>query len=173
MMQSSRDLVVLVDEQDKPTGTISKKQAHEQALLHWIAVVYVRRPDGQILVQERMSGRLDHSAAGHVDPGESYRKAAERELFEELGIRAEIIEIARGKTTEVDPEKNNRDLRHAYTVFVCTEEPGRLQPSEVKSVFWADPKKIIKEMKHDPGNLKYCGCFKDTLRDYLVWTSKS
>lgn len=78
--------VIVVDENDQVVGTMDKAEAHRTGVLHRIAVVYVENPAGQILVQVRSNGRLDHSAAGHVDVGESYLEAAQRELHEELGV---------------------------------------------------------------------------------------
>jgi len=68
-------------------GEVSVPEAHQKGLLHRISVVYLTNNKNQILIQKRSDGRLDHSAAGHVDVGESYLAAAERELEEELGVR--------------------------------------------------------------------------------------
>jgi isopentenyldiphosphate isomerase len=78
------DEVIWVDEQDNILGSVTLDKAHLDGLLHRIAVVYLTNDLGQILIQERDDGRLDHSAAGHVDIGESYLEAAKRELAEEL-----------------------------------------------------------------------------------------
>lgn len=114
-----------------------------------------------------MSGRLDHSSAGHVDPGETYRQAAIRELQEELGITGELTELGKTISDEIEPEAKRQQIRHLFTVFECRGNPGTLAKGEVKNVWWADPKKTYEEMKRDPHNQKYCGGFKATLRMYL------
>lgn len=77
----------IVDKNDNVIGECSVKEAHEKKLLHRVSVVYLINDKKEILVQERMDdGRLDHSAAGHVDKGETYIDAAKRELKEELGV---------------------------------------------------------------------------------------
>jgi len=62
--------VVVVNDKDEVIGAVSREAAHTNGTPHRIAVVYVVNPAGGILVQVRMDGRLDHSSAGHVDPGE-------------------------------------------------------------------------------------------------------
>lgn len=51
------------------------------------------RSNGQILLGERIHGSPGYAPpAGHVDPGELPRMAAERELGEEMSIRCRSIE---------------------------------------------------------------------------------
>jgi len=162
------DNVIWVDENDTELGIISRERAHREGLLHRIVVTYLTRPNGDILGQERMSGRLDHSSAGHVDPGESYLAAAKRELNEELGITPENFnEVGKTTSDDIEPEENGCRVRHMFTIFTCQAEPGRLAPDEVKSVFWANPEKVKAEMQHDPGNERYTGWFKASLQFFL------
>lgn len=160
------DNVIWVDEKDNMLGEIPRDKAHKDGLLHRIAVVYVTKPDGKILVQERMSDHLDHSSAGHVDPGENYLDAAKRELCEELGIcNVKLEEIAESISDEKHPD--GRRIRHKYKIYQLEGEPGKLCKEEVKSVFWADPLDIYDKMKFDPENKVYTGGFKDSLKTFL------
>ena len=161
------DDVIWVDEQDHELGVIPIQKAHREGLLHRIVVVYLTRKNGDILIQERISGRLDHSSAGHVDIGEDYLHAAQRELKEELGIECPLIELGKTVADAVEPEADRNRIRHIFKVFECQAEPGTLAPGEVKSVFWADPKAIYEEMKSDTGNNKFCGGFKASLKFFL------
>ncbi|MBI4276421.1 NUDIX domain-containing protein [Candidatus Uhrbacteria bacterium] len=161
------DQVVFVDEEDNERGLVTRERAHRDALLHRIVVVYVVRENGYILIQERMSGRLDHSSAGHVDPGEDYLTAAKRELKEELSMACALTELGKIATADVEREVGGHNIRHMSMIYMCHGEPGALAKGEVKSVFWADPKKIQEDMQSDPGNEKYCGGFKTSLKFYL------
>lgn len=167
LTQTNTDDVIWVDENDNELGVISLEKAHREGLLHRIVVAYLTRDNGQILIQERMSGRLDHSSAGHVDVGEDYLQAAKRELKEELGIECNLIELGESISDEVEPEAERNRIRHIFKVFECQAEPGNLAKDEVKSVFWADPRTIYEEMKNDVGNNKFCGGFKASLKFYL------
>ena len=166
---SKEQTVIWVDEEDHELGFVPRKKAHTEGLLHRIAVVYVVREDGKILVQERLSGRLDHSAAGHVDPREDYISAAKRELEEEIGIKnVELHELGKMSASQKEPEVDNAIVRYMFNLFeLRTDAYGILGADEVKGVFWADPKEIYEEMKADPANEKFVGGFKASLRFYL------
>jgi isopentenyldiphosphate isomerase len=160
------DLVIWVDENDTELGTVTRKQAHEEGLLHRIAVVIVSDTDGNILVQERMNGKLDHSSAGHVDVGETYTQAAQRELYEELGIKTvELKYVGKGMTDE--EILGGAPVKHIYEVFTCREEPQALAEGEVKSVFWMKPDDIRSEMENRETAHKYTLTFPQTLRLFL------
>lgn len=159
--------VIHVDEKDHELGLVSREEAHRKGLLHRISVIYLTREDGSILVQERMSGRLDHSCAGHVEPGEDYADAAKRELMEELGIAAELQELGKTSSGEIRPDRNHDHVRHIFIIFECRAEPGRLGKNDVKSVHWSDPKEVWEKMKTDPDNKKFCGGFKSSLEFFL------
>lgn len=91
-MNTDRDLLYLVDENDQVLGSCRRGDAHRQSLRHRAVHILVADPAGRLLLQKRSPGKdvnpglWDTSAAGHVDYGESYRDCAVRELAEELGI---------------------------------------------------------------------------------------
>lgn len=159
-----------VDENDNVLGEVSREKAHTEGLWHRIAVVYLLNGKGEILIQERKDSPgfgLDHSSAGHVDVGETYKEAASRELGEELGVyNVELEEIGDAKADEPKPHLGKR-LRHKFKIFQCIAEPGKLQTTEVMRVFWADPHKIWQEMQNSDTARKYCGGFIATLEVFL------
>ena len=130
--------VVTVNEHDEVAGTMLRSEAHKNGTPHRIAVIYVENDKGEILVQIRMSGTLDHSSAGHVDPGESYLQTAQRELKEELGIEnVELVSIGKDRSDE----RNQKDVKsehviHVFEVFLCKAQPKNLSEEEVKGVYW-------------------------------------
>src|SRR3989338_4420810 len=94
--------VIWVDNNDNVLGEITREKAHQEGLLHRVAVIYVVNDKNEILVNERAKdGYLDHSSAGHVDIGESYLEAAKRELEEELGISGiELQEVGSSQSQD-------------------------------------------------------------------------
>lgn len=168
--------VVVVNEKDEVIGTMPRAEAHSNGTPHRIAIVYLENDKKEILIQERVSGTLDHSAAGHVDPGETYHQAALREAKEELGIEnIELVSIGKGISDEMGRKDRNDDGKlehrvHVYEVFVCHAEPKELAPDEVKSVYWAKAEDIFKDMEINPQ--KYSGGFKSSIRIYLDWKNK-
>ena len=155
--------IIWIDENENNLGEVSVLKAHQEGLLHKISVVYLTNDKDQILIQKRNDGRFDHSAAGHVDVGESYLKAAKRELKEELGVR----DVELTKIGDCSSKENGGKIRHKFGVFQCKTNPNKLNPDEVEEVFWADPDKIWNDMKEDDDDRKYCGGFKSTLELFL------
>lgn len=163
------DNVVVVDEDDKIVGVMPRNDAHRNGTLHRVVAVYVENLEGQILVQIRMTGRLDHSSAGHVDEGEEYLEAAYRELQEELGISGVSLSLL-GRVVSIESVPQKEENRaHMFQVYTCVAEHGVLQPDEVKGVYWADPKEVFQEMKNNPEDKKFSAGFRMSLPLYLEY----
>jgi isopentenyldiphosphate isomerase len=86
----------IVNREGHVLGVAPRSQVHgDPTLMHRVVHVLVFDRQGRVLLQKRsMSkdvapGRWDTSVGGHVDPGETLRQAFEREMQEELGIRAQ------------------------------------------------------------------------------------
>ncbi|OGN13905.1 MAG: hypothetical protein A3J47_03450 [Candidatus Yanofskybacteria bacterium RIFCSPHIGHO2_02_FULL_43_22] len=159
--------VIWVDEKDNVLGEITRQKAHQEGLLHRVAVIYLINEKGEILVNERADGgHLDHSSAGHVDVGESYLEAATRELEEELGVIG--VELQDIGSTHAQDIGANFNSRHMFRVYVCRAVPVKLKEDEVRSVFWANPKDVYEDMRVNPK--KYTGGFKSTIELYLSQT---
>lgn len=85
--------VIIVDEQDKPTGLAMLAEVWEKGLPHRVVRIMVEDGQGNVLLQRRSPHMVifpnmwDTSAAGHVDEGMTYDKAALQEAAEELGVR--------------------------------------------------------------------------------------
>jgi len=158
--------VVIVNDKDEVIGTMPKSQAHKDGTPHRIAVIYVENENGEILVQVRENGFLDHSAAGHVDPGETYEHAAYRELAEELGIKnVKLKRLGHGRSSR--EKYPGKIVSHVFDVFKCVAEIVEIQTDEVKDTFWAKPEDILKEMQDEKTKDKYCGAFTISLPIYL------
>ena len=158
--------VILVVENNHILGEVSRSEAHQKGLLHRVSVIYLYNDQGQILVQHRDDGRLDHSSAGHVDPGESYEEAARRELFEELGIKDIPLEkFAQALNEELRPNGDN--IKHQYTIYKCKANPVKINKEEIQGVYWAKSTDVLKDMVQDPKNIKYTSGFKVSIQNYL------
>ncbi len=99
--QSGEEIFDVVDEEDRIVGKDTRSSVHVNNLRHRAVHMLISNQEGELFLQKRSiwkdknPGLWDSSAAGHVDSGETYLQAAERELSEELGIQAPLESIGR------------------------------------------------------------------------------
>lgn len=90
------ELVDRVDEQDRVLGVVDRGEAIKHHWLHRVATIVCRDEEGRVLVHRRAAdmsrfpGQYNFMIGGGAEAGESYEKAAARELTEELGVRAPV-----------------------------------------------------------------------------------
>lgn len=102
-MSEGDEIFSVVNEKDQVTGSAARSILHSGGkLTHRAVHILVVNNTGEIAVQKRSTqkdlyaGLLASSASGHVEEGESYRRAAERELAEELlNVSGKLTEVAR------------------------------------------------------------------------------
>ena len=93
--------IEIVDDKNRVIGLRTRGDAYREGLKHRAANVLVLNEQGELLVQKRASNKAfypdfwDLSCAEHVKPGESFKKAAERGLLEELGIKGAQVRRVR------------------------------------------------------------------------------
>jgi len=123
----------VVDENDRVTGQTSRFNAHAQKLRHRAIHVFVFNAHGDLFLQKRSRwkdqcpGLWDSSAAGHVNAGEDYAATAPREVAEELGVAAEVEEIA------ALPASAGTGWEFVRLYRARHEGPFRLPPGEIES----------------------------------------
>ncbi len=96
----------VVDEEDRVLGDALRTEVHGNNLRHRAVHILVFNHLGEVFLQKRSRwkdrhpGLWDSSAAGHVEAGEEYDAAANRELQEELGVAAELTRVAKLPASE-------------------------------------------------------------------------
>lgn len=91
--------VILVDEQDRPTGTMGKLEAHRKAVLHRAFSIFIFNNRGEMLLHQRAAGKYHsgglwtNACCSHPAPGEDIMTAARRRLVEEMGFETELTKI--------------------------------------------------------------------------------
>jgi isopentenyl-diphosphate delta-isomerase type 1 len=143
---TDNDILEMVDSHDKVIGRGTRGEIHRRGFFHRAVHMFVFNPAGQIYIQrrsrskDRHPGKLDSSAAGHVDPGETYEETAIRELQEELGIQAEVKEILRVSASE------QTDNEHVVLFEVVTESKPVPNPEEIQWGAFISREKVTKLM---------------------------
>jgi len=98
-MTADVELVVLVDDDGTPTGSVEKLGVHTaDTPLHLAFSCHVFNSDGQVLVTRRALGKLawpgvwTNSVCGHPAPGEAIEDAVRRRAQYELGVSVTNIQ---------------------------------------------------------------------------------
>jgi 8-oxo-dGTP pyrophosphatase MutT (NUDIX family) len=91
-LEGRAELVERVDEHDRVLGVVERREAVSRGWPHRVAATVCRDPDGRYLVHRRAEGlarfpgMYECVAGGAVEVGETYERAAARELAEEFGV---------------------------------------------------------------------------------------
>ena len=92
----SREMVIVVDEQDEVVGTAPKLDVHRTGALHRAVSVFITDGQGRVLLQQRAATKYHspllwtNTCCGHPRPGETPLAAAHRRLLEEMGMQCPL-----------------------------------------------------------------------------------
>ncbi len=99
--------------------------------------------DGRVLLAQRAVGALTglwSLPGGRVEHGERWREAALRELDEEVGVKADIVDLA--GVVEVLPRDERMDFHFVVLAFAANWVSGEPQIGpEASDIRWADPRR--------------------------------
>lgn len=146
-MTQEPELVVLVDDDGVPTGSVEKFEVHTtDTALHLAFSCHVYNEAGEVLVTRRALGKLTwpgvwtNSFCGHPAPGEPLEDALARRALLELGIRIERLEpllpYFRYRAVDASGIVENE----ICPVFrAVTTDAVAANPDEVAEWEWVDP----------------------------------
>lgn len=141
-----------INDKNEIVGETTIKEAKKNGWPRRIAKVVVQDEYGMVLLQKRSlnvaawPGRWD-VCGGHVDVGETYQKAAEREMREELNVQVSVsepIEIIFSAEENVFFGIGSATINH--------ETPMRLKEDEVEAVRWISLEKLEHEFASSPSD---------------------
>ena len=95
----NKELVVLVDHEDRQLGTMEKIEAHSKALLHRAFSIFIINENRELLLQRRAlnkyhsPGLWSNTCCSHQRDGESTLDAGSRRLMEEMGMKVPLNEL--------------------------------------------------------------------------------
>lgn len=147
MEPAEDDLVVLLDDSGRPSGTAPRLTVHDSRTpLHLAFSCYVVDAEQQVLVTRRALGKRTwpgvwtNACCGHPRPGEPLQDAVRRRLGQELGARVTGITLLlpdfRYQAVDASGIRENE---------VCPVFGARLEgtldpdPGEVMEHRWVDP----------------------------------
>ena len=130
----------IVDARDEHLRVVFGKQAlHRNGGYHRSVHVFVEVFGGLFILQKKAAGtenagKWSSSASGHVRCGESYKKAAVRELEEEIGLKVDEEELC--EIVKVSPSiANGNEFSTLFTYLMDPrEEDLELDQVEVDEI---------------------------------------
>ncbi|PWC11203.1 isopentenyl-diphosphate Delta-isomerase [Brenneria corticis] len=147
--------VILVDENDRPTGVMEKQQAHVQGALHRAITVYIFNSRRQLLLQRRArakyhsGGLWSNTCCSHPAPGEETLQAAHRRLYQEMGLRCALTPMF---TLSYRLPLSNGLIEHEFghVYFGITDELPQLNPDEADEYQYLSLEQIERRMVASP-----------------------
>ena len=134
----------------KKDGVMKRGEPIRDGDYHLVVHVCVFDRAGRMLIQKRQpfksgfSGLWDVTVGGSAVAGDTSRSAAERELFEEVGIKVDLTGVRPYLSVNYD---------HGFDDFYLVEIDGcdpaslSLQYEEVEAVKWATEEEIVAMLK--------------------------
>lgn len=173
LLENPLEYVVLVDEQDNPLGIGEKLATHQAGLLHRAISVFLFNGHQQLLLQQRAfskyhsGGLWTNTCCGHPRPEESLLEAAQRRLWEEMGIRCALNKGFHFiYKAEFDNHLMEYELDHVFVGYF--EGDAKVNPLEVYAAKWVDCDFLLNDILHFPE--RYTVWFRLALKgviDYL------
>jgi isopentenyldiphosphate isomerase len=153
-MNAGRELVDVVDADDRVLRQVSRAEMRRANLLHRAVYILVRNSRGELFVHQRTTskdvypGYWDVTVGGVVAAGEDYDTAARRELAEEIGAAGAAIQPLFAVRYE---DVSTKLVGQAY--LACWDGPIILQATEVAAgsfVTLAEAARIVRDERCCP-----------------------
>jgi isopentenyl-diphosphate delta-isomerase len=152
------ELLILVDDEDREVGHTNKLGAHQgDGLLHRAFSIFLFDGPDRVLLQQRAAekplwpGFWSNSVCSHPRQGETYERATERRLFEELGTEAPLHRVYRFK---YQASFGDAGAEHELcTVYIGNRSANAViapHHEEVQDWDWFDCKKVDHWTRDEP-----------------------
>ncbi|HYE59991.1 MAG TPA: NUDIX domain-containing protein [Candidatus Kapabacteria bacterium] len=128
------EYIDIVNEEDNVIGQRTQEEVYQQHLRHRIVHVVLFRSNGNMVLQKRSAKKSFcplhwvTAGSGHVQAGETYAIAAQRELEEEVGIQGELQHFKK------DTFEGGGLQKFLGTFEMTSDDPVRMNTLEVESV---------------------------------------
>lgn len=150
--------LVLVDEDDNPTGTAGKYECHAGAgMLHRAFTALVFDPSERLLLTRRSSSKMlwpgtwDASFASHPRVGESYARAAMRRMPDELGIVCDMDYLLKFVYSARYSDVGSENEVCGIVCGTLTDPTGLdAAAAEISEVAWAAPDDALAAIRDVP-----------------------
>lgn len=148
----TEELIEIVDNNDRVTGTMLRSEATAQNLLHFRAIyAWLVNSRGELYVPTRgdwkklYPGGYDFSVSGQVAVGESYEDALRRETEEELHFN--VDDHPWREVATLTPQRDG--VACFLKLFEITADiDPEFNKEDIQSAIWLTPKQILSNIYH-------------------------
>ena len=148
-------MLILVDQNDHQIGLMEKMETHEKGLLHRAFSVFILNSKGEIILQQRALGKYhspglwSNTCCSHPMAGETTIDAAHRRLFEEMGMKAELVPVYQFLyKAEFENGLTEHEYDHVF-IGISDDEPN-LSPHEVADWKYISIDDLSNDLKSNP-----------------------
>jgi isopentenyl-diphosphate delta-isomerase len=151
----NKEYVILVDEQDNDIGVMEKLLAHQEGLLHRAFSIFIFNEKGELLLQQRAlskyhsAGLWTNTCCSHPRPNETIKDAANRRLFEEMGLSCDL-KIITNFIYKTPFENGLTEHELDYVLIGSTNQNPHINKDEVENYKWMPIEDIKKDIISHP-----------------------
>lgn len=147
--------VILVNENDEPTGLMPKMEAHQKGLLHRAFSVFIFNDKDELMLQQRAHdkyhspGLWTNTCCSHQREGETNIEAGKRRLQEEMGFTTDLVETT---SFIYKAPFDNGLTEHEFDHILVGKynDTPRLNPSEAENWMWKTLEEVKEDMQRNP-----------------------
>jgi isopentenyl-diphosphate delta-isomerase len=158
VVSSDDEPLILVDENDREIGFLSKGECHDgDGVLHRAFSLFVFNSDGELLLQKRSDEKRlwplywSNSCCSHPRRGETMEVATERRLAQELGMTGSFDYLFKFQYQAPFGELGSENELCWVFAGTSSDEP-RPNPNEITAIRWIRPAELDRELDEDPGS---------------------
>jgi isopentenyl-diphosphate Delta-isomerase len=158
---SAEEQVVLVDEKDQVKGYMGKLEAHQKGLLHRAISVIIFNSEGEMLIQQRAftkyhwAGIWSNTCCSHPRKDETFQQAAERRLYEELGIRTPLTEEFQFIYKAYDDLSGLTEWEYDTVFTGVYDGQFEFNKEEVAEVRWMQIDELLADIEENPDQYSF------------------
>ena len=111
------------------------------------AVIFRKAEDWNVLLIRHTKGRHISFPKGHVEPGETESQTAEREIWEETGLRVRVDRRFRAENRyNIRP-----DTQKLVVIFAAVTDQAAIvpQPEEIAEAFWLPVEQAAAQLTYE------------------------
>ncbi len=170
------EYVVLVNQDDRPLGTLEKMEAHERGVLHRAFSVFIFNSKGELMLQQRAldkyhsPGLWTNTVCSHPRVNETPLQAAHRRMGEEMGFDCDVKEVF-SFVYKADVGDGLTEHEYDHVFFGFSDQLPVPNPEEVENWKYMKMADIIADVAMHPD--EYTVWFKIALKEVKKHLNKT